>query len=378
MANDLVEHIVTWIEVNLPQESPFLPQYKVITTLFVYATRREQDGDPRLLTAFLKAAKDFPQSSDWIRYPIGMAVSDLLEGESSNLQKRAAVLAASLMPQSWKPIEDRGGFINAWLSAVDRVKEMGGVTEGAIRMSFDMAWDDEWRSHMTPEVWALLKRRHQAWPLYWKGRPLIAENTEVISAVRSLGDVETLTSFLILAWSGLDVVPDGLIDQMCAVFWEEYGVGKDAHREELLRCLDHALEHLNRMQRGLAPVDQFWYPDLARSDLEDFTYDRRLAAYVKLRKELLNVERAAVVARASRWFRTSCSCLYRPELYRPLHRPWPTLYVCPAIAVTAVACLKSTQLCGRCPSRFLPWATPKRPSYISLFEPHSRDNFSRR
>jgi len=360
MIDDLIEHIVTWVEVELLRTFPISPQHKAISTLFVYATRREQDGDPRLLTAFLRVAKDFPQSSNWIRYPFGAAVSELLGKESSNLQKRAAVLAAPLMPQSWKFIEDKGEFINAWLSAVHRVKEMGGVTEGAIRMSFDMVWDNEWRPHMTPEVWALLKRGHRTWTLYWKGHPFVVEGAGVIPAVRSLGDVEILTSFLILTWSGLDVVPDELTDQMCAALREEYGIGGDAYREELLQCLDCALEHLNQMQGGLTPVGQFWYPDsdLARSDPGSFILDRRLAAYERLRKELLDVEGATAVARISRWSRTSCFRLYRLRLYRPPRRPWSTLYVCPAIAVAVVTCLQPTQLCGRCPSSFCPWATP--------------------
>jgi len=339
-----------------------LPNHKAITTLFVYATRREQDGDPRLLAAFLKVSRHFPQPSSWLRYRIGAVMSELLEEESSNLQKRAAVLAAPSVPQSWKPVEDKGGFINSWLSAVDRVKEMGDVTEGAIRMSFDMAWDDEWRPHMTPEAWALLKWDHQGRPLYWKGAPLIVESTEVIPAVRSLGDVEILTSFLILTWLGLDAVSDEMTDQMCVVLWEEYGIGKDVYRGELLRCLDRVLEYLNGMQYGRTPMDRLryqnndsassnsedtngtqsygrtpmdrlryrsndsassnsedtngmqygrtpmvrpWYPN---DDLEDI--NRRLDAYVRLRKELLDVERAAVVARTSRWSRTCPGRLY--------------------------------------------------------------------
>ena len=94
------------------------------------------------MTTFLGFGKHLPFLSDWIRYRIGAVMSELLKEESSDLQKRAAMLAAPSMPQSWKLVEDKGGFINSWLSAVDRVKEMDGVTEGAIRMSFDMAWDD--------------------------------------------------------------------------------------------------------------------------------------------------------------------------------------------------------------------------------------------
>jgi hypothetical protein len=311
MIDDVVEYIVTRLEAE-PSPKEFLPQYEAITTLFVYATRREQDGDPRLLTAFLRAVQDSPKTSYWVYNDIGVAVPELLEEESSNLQKRAAVLAASSMPQSWKYTRDKGEFINTWLSAVDRVKEMGGVTEGVIRMSFDMARDNEWRPYMTPEVWALLKKRHQAWPLYWKGDPSIVDNTEVIPAVRSLGDIETLTSFLVLVWSGLDAVSDELIDQMCAVLWEEYGIGRDAYREELLRCLDRTLEHLDRIQCGLAPMDGLCYPDRdsARSGAEDFICDRRVPAYVRLRGVLLDVERAAAVARIGRWSRTFRSRFY--------------------------------------------------------------------
>ena len=56
----------------------------------------------------------------WVHYRIGAFVSELLEESSSNLQKRAAVLAAPSMPYSWEFAEDKGGFINSWLSAVDR------------------------------------------------------------------------------------------------------------------------------------------------------------------------------------------------------------------------------------------------------------------
>jgi hypothetical protein len=626
MIDGLVGYIATRLESQ--PNFPYTLHVEATSTLLVYATRREQDGDPRLLTAFLGAAKYSPQSSGWA-HDIGAVVSELLEEESSNLQKRAAVLAAPLMPESWKRRGDKGEFINGWLSAVDRVKEMDGVTEGVIRISFDMALDSEWRPHMTPEVWALLKRRDQTWPLCWRGHPSVADTSsiEAILAVRSLGDIETLTSFLILVWSGLDAVPSGLIDQMCAALWEEYGIGKDAYREELLRCLDRILEHLNRTQLGLTQMDQSRYPDprrfiyyrestrysedsirdrdstrsgsesrirdrdstrsysegfirdkvstrsdsehhirdrvstrlysegfirgrdstrsdserrvrdrystrsgserrirdrdSTRSDSEGFIRDkdstrsdserhirdrdptssysegfvrdrdstrsysegfirdkdstrsdsehhirdrvstrsysegfirgrdstgsdsgrrvrdrcsagsgsgrrirdrdltrsysegfardrdstrsgserrirdrdstrsysrsyarsysehrirdgdsihheRRLAAYVRLRKVLLDVERAAAVARIGRWSRTSRSRLYRLKLYRPPHGPRPTLYVLPAIAVAVVLCIQFTQLCDRCPSGYPPWAAPEYLSCIFL------------
>jgi len=162
MIDDLVEYIVTWLEVYLPRGHQFLPRHKAITTLFVYATRREQDGDPRLLTAFLRAANTFPQKSRWICNHIGAAIFGLLEKESSNLQKRAAILAASFMPRYWEALENKGEFINAWLSAMDHVEGMGDVAEAAIRMSFNMAWSDEWRPQMIREMWNLLKKRRQA------------------------------------------------------------------------------------------------------------------------------------------------------------------------------------------------------------------------
>jgi len=302
MIDDLVEYIVRWLEGYTPRWNRTLSEYKAITTLFVYATRREQDGDPRLLAAFLNVGGHFPHLTYWVRYRIGATMSELLEEESSNLQKRAAVLAAPSMPQSWKFAEDKGGFINSWLSAVDRVKEMGGVTEGAVRVSFDMAWDDEWRPHMTSEAWALLKWGHQGRHLYWKGEPLIVGNAEVIPAVRSLGDVEILTSFLILTWLGLDSVSSEMTDQICIALWEEYGIGKDVYRGELLRCLDRILEHFDRMQYGLTSTDRLWYlgNDSARSDPVDFIHGGRPGAYMRLKKELLDVERAAVVAHTSR------------------------------------------------------------------------------
>jgi len=70
---------------------------------------------------------------------------------------------------------------------------------------------------MAPEAWALLKWGHQGRPLYWKGEPLIIGNAKVIPAVQSLGDVEILTSFLILTWLGFDAVSSEMTDQMCVV-----------------------------------------------------------------------------------------------------------------------------------------------------------------
>ena len=89
------------------------------------------------------------------------------------------------------------------------------MAEGAVRLSFDMAWDDEWRPHMTSEAWALLKWGHQGRRLYWKGDPWIFENARVIPAVRSLGDIEILISFLILTWLGLDAMSSEITDQIC-------------------------------------------------------------------------------------------------------------------------------------------------------------------
>lgn len=132
------------------------------------------------------------------------------------------------------------------------------------------------------------------------------------------------------------MVPDGLTNQTCATLREEHRIGGDAYREELLQCLDCALEHLNQTQCGHTPVGRFWYPDsdLARSDPEGFILDRRLAAYERLRRELLDVERVAVAARISRWSRTSRSRStdsgstdlhvdHGPHFMCALPLPWP-------------------------------------------------------
>lgn len=100
MIGDRVDYIVAWLEVKLPRGFRFLYKHKAITTFFVYATRREQDGDPGLLTTFLRAAKDFPMLSDWTRCRVGAVMSGLLKEDSSDLQKRAAVLAALFVPQT--------------------------------------------------------------------------------------------------------------------------------------------------------------------------------------------------------------------------------------------------------------------------------------
>lgn len=70
---------------------------------------------------------------------------------------------------------------------------------------------------------------------------------DITRQVRSLGDVEILTSYLLLAWSGWGAIDDqsgGLTEMLTSIQEDLGGIGTGRHRDDLIQRLDHSLEML--------------------------------------------------------------------------------------------------------------------------------------
>ena len=101
----------------------------------------------------------------------------------------------------------------------------------------------------------------------------------VVQAVRALGDIETLTSYLHLVWSECNVISPEALEDMCDSIRKDFGgIRVGDHREDLLRRLDYVLEQLDL---GLDHLRQH-EPSLSEHDIR-----RMKRGYGRLKEVLL-------------------------------------------------------------------------------------------
>jgi len=76
-----------------------------------------------------------------------------------------------------------------------------------------------------------------------------------MKAVRGLGNIEILTSYLLIAWSEERVLWNSGLEEMCAVLREDFGeVGMSRHRFDLLQRLNQTFW---RFDHWLDPPERF-------------------------------------------------------------------------------------------------------------------------
>lgn len=244
-----------------------LCKYKTITTLFPYAARRGQEGDPRLLDAFLSAVRHFPCTSQWTRRYIRPVIPRLLAEESSAVLKRVAVLALPHLELVWLDSNDIRTFIDLWISAADALECTEAVCHAVVDVLLQMAFFRSVRAHITPTAWAWLNKRPSL-PPRCRGRLLCSIGSNVLPAIRSRQDIGLLTSYLVTMWSEWDCAGEWAFEGMCEVLREEFC--RDGGGEVVRECrmdliarvnwvlgeLRRGLEHLRVMNPNMEP-DEF-------------------------------------------------------------------------------------------------------------------------
>ena len=105
-----------------------------------------------------------------------------------------------------------------------------------------MACDDNLRPHIPVIAWEWLKKR----PLLRPGQGLRrGTRAIVVQTVQKFGDVELITSYLFVVWSGRShPFPEGCRTMLCLIREELSGIGAVGHRADLIHQLDHVLSRL--------------------------------------------------------------------------------------------------------------------------------------
>ena len=220
-----------------------ISEYKAITALFSYAARQGQEGDSRLLDAFLCTVNYSPHASRWTRRYIRPVIPKLLAEGSSITLKRAAVLALPYLELTWIDSDNIRGFSELWISSADVLEDTEDVCQAVVDVLLQMVFFHSVRAHITPNAWSWLGKRPSL-PPRCHGRLLCAIGSNVLPAIRARNDTRLFTSYLITMWSEWDCAGKWASKGMCETLWEEFCGESDGvreHRRDLLVRLNSVL-----------------------------------------------------------------------------------------------------------------------------------------
>jgi len=213
-------------------------KHEAITTFIPYVAWQERDGQPRMLDAFLRAARaSAVLGFVWYR-PSRFA--NILPSKAT---PRAIILVAPHF--RWNLLGERGDLVQQWAAAVSAIPYTEEVAQSVIRALLRIALRTELWPYITLDVWSWLKKRPSL-PPACKGRRFgtYANN---VKAVRWLKDPELFKSYLVLVWSEWDTLWDSGFDEMCVSIPEDFGgIGMGHHRADLIQRLDYVLGQLDR------------------------------------------------------------------------------------------------------------------------------------
>ena len=247
---------------------------KAITVFFSCTALEERTGQLKVPDLFLGAARaSMQQGFMWHR--VKPLVITMLNEESSISLKQAIILVLPHLPLI---LEDNRHFIQLFAAAASTVPYTDEICQSVV----DVLLRNALSLPDTPiGVWSWLNKRPSLPPLC--DSRVMGSRREVVQMVRALGDIETLTSYLLLVWSEWDYLSLGGFREMCASIREDFGgVTKAHHREDLLEHLNRVLEGLDR---GLGYLKQ------RNPYLDEGAIQRMKVGYGQLKEELLRVDR---------------------------------------------------------------------------------------
>ena len=209
-------------------------------------------------------------------------VTKLLDEGGSVSLKRTAIRISPHVP--WWKFTGLKHLIELWAAAASVVPHTDEIGQSVVDALLQITSNDSLRPHVPIDMWSWLNRRPFLPPTC--GAHYLGSTRDVVQAVRALGDVETLTSYLFLTWSEWGNPHSGGFDQMRASVREDFGgIGVGHHREDLLQRLDRILgqldlgfEHLRQQKPTLEVDDIRWMKE----------------QYGELREILLEVDRQVI------------------------------------------------------------------------------------
>lgn len=249
---------------------------KPITAFFPYTVWRKQDGQHEMLGTFLRASRA-SKKEEFMWNEIKPLIVSLLDEDSPVSLKEATILASPHLP--WSSFKNGNHLIRLWAAAASAVPYTDDIGQSVVDALLQNAfWD--WDS-LPVGIWSWLNKRPLL-PTICHGRHL-GSCREIVQMIRALGDIKTLTSYLLVVWSEWDGLWLGGFEEMYASIREDFnGVAAAHHREDLVLHLDRVLEELDR---GLRYFQQH-NPNLCARDIR-----RTKLQYMELREVLLRVDR---------------------------------------------------------------------------------------
>jgi len=254
---------------------------KVIATLLPYAIWQERDGESEVLDAFLDAARASGMSG-FVWHRVEYFTRTLLHEATP----RAIVLVSPRIPWHWLTIGE--GSIQLWVAAASAAQYTEEVAQCVVDTLLRIASEDELLPHITVNVWSWLTKQPSLPPVCL-GR-FYGSYLHVVKAVRGLGDIEVLKSYMLLAWSEWNALWDEGFDEICVSLREDFGgVGMGLHRADFVQRLDHILGQLDQ---GLASLKRH------NPNLRQRRFQKMKDQYGKLKEILLEIDNEGI-ARAS-------------------------------------------------------------------------------
>ena len=192
-----------------------LIKHKAISALLPYAVHLAKSGDRWLFDLVLHVASA-SNSGEFMWHHIGPHISALFDKPTS--PSLNLVLAFASLPYT---------------------EVIGQIVVSAL---LQIASIDSLRPHIPVAIWAWLKKQPHL-PCEWL-RQSEWTRGDVVHYVRSLGDIEILKSYLLLAWSdpdGVDGWLGGLNEMQVSIREDFNGIGMVHHREDLIRQLNDSL-----------------------------------------------------------------------------------------------------------------------------------------
>jgi len=243
---------------------------KAITAFFPYAAWQEGSERREMLDMLLRAAVVSGKQGFMWQW-VGQHVTALLDEENPVSPKRAVILASPHL--AWWDFANNEHLIQLWAAATAVVPYTEDIGRCVVDTLLLVGSRDSLRPHLPAGMWSWLNKRPSLPPVC-KGRSLGTERDSV-RTIRGLGDIETLTSYLLLIWSEWDSILSGFEEMRTSIKEDFGGAMTGHHRKELLRRLGSVLGQLDgglgylRQHNPNLPGTHIWWARAQYKELRE-------------------------------------------------------------------------------------------------------------
>jgi hypothetical protein len=214
---------------------------KAIATLFPYATRLAQGGQPAMVNAISLNAQASVPIFKWRH--IGAHITPVFD-ESSPPSLNQVIALVWPYARCYHDGLSTRNTVARWVRAASTVPYSEVVGRSVVDALLQISADDILRSQIPLNIWVWLKNRPSL-PRVCQGRSL-GSGKSTVSHIRGLGDVEILKSFLLLVWSQWDsLYTHGFAEMQTSIREDFGGIEKCGHRDDLIKHLDRVLGKLD-------------------------------------------------------------------------------------------------------------------------------------